>query len=158
ARWRRASARLQDELGLPPTHEEVARSLNLPEKKLAFIKKAIRVYNTAPEGEGRPAQGYIIKAEDLTRVYNTAPPTDENDEPPESGWSLDEMAMDGHSESPDRDMAEADDLQHVLVLLDRMDKRESTVLRMRFGLDDEEPKTLKEIGERLGLTRERVRQ
>jgi RNA polymerase primary sigma factor len=39
-----------------------------------------------------------------------------------------------------------------------MDKREATVLRMRFGLDDEEPKTLKEIGERLGLTRERVRQ
>jgi RNA polymerase primary sigma factor len=29
---------------------------------------------------------------------------------------------------------------------------------MRFGLDEEEPKTLKEIGERLGLTRERVRQ
>jgi RNA polymerase primary sigma factor len=29
---------------------------------------------------------------------------------------------------------------------------------MRFGLDDEEPKTLKEIGESLGLTRERVRQ
>jgi RNA polymerase primary sigma factor len=39
-----------------------------------------------------------------------------------------------------------------------MDKREATVLRMRFGLDDEEPKTLKEIGESLGLTRERVRQ
>ena len=39
-----------------------------------------------------------------------------------------------------------------------MDKREATVLRMRFGLDDEEPKTLKEIGECLGLTRERVRQ
>ena len=35
---------------------------------------------------------------------------------------------------------------------------EATVLRMRFGLDDEEPKTLKEIGECLGLTRERVRQ
>jgi RNA polymerase primary sigma factor len=29
---------------------------------------------------------------------------------------------------------------------------------MRFGLDDAEPKTLKEIGESLGLTRERVRQ
>ena len=43
-------------------------------------------------------------------------------------------------------------------LLDKMDKREATVLRMRFGLDDEEPKTLKEIGECLGLTRERVRQ
>jgi RNA polymerase primary sigma factor len=32
------------------------------------------------------------------------------------------------------------------------------VLRLRFGLDGEEPKTLKEIGDRLGLTRERVRQ
>ena len=56
------------------------------------------------------------------------------------------------------EMVEADDLQHVLQLLDKMDKREATVLRMRFGLNDEEPKTLKEIGERLGLTRERVRQ
>jgi RNA polymerase primary sigma factor len=39
-----------------------------------------------------------------------------------------------------------------------MDHREATVLRMRFGLDDGEPRTLKEIGETLGLTRERVRQ
>jgi RNA polymerase primary sigma factor len=43
-------------------------------------------------------------------------------------------------------------------LLDQMDPREATVLRLRFGLNDEEPKTLKEIGECLGLTRERVRQ
>jgi hypothetical protein len=39
-----------------------------------------------------------------------------------------------------------------------MDHREATVLRMRFGLDGGEPRTLKEIGETLGLTRERVRQ
>ena len=39
-----------------------------------------------------------------------------------------------------------------------MDPREATVLRMRFGLDDQEPKTLQEISERLGVTRERVRQ
>jgi RNA polymerase primary sigma factor len=43
-------------------------------------------------------------------------------------------------------------------LLETMDRREATVLRMRFGLDDQEPKTLKEIGFSLGLTRERVRQ
>jgi RNA polymerase primary sigma factor len=68
------------------------------------------------------------------------------------------MVMDGSAKSPDLEMVEADDLQHVLALLEKMDKREATVLKMRFGLDDEEPKTLKEIGECLGLTRERVRQ
>ena len=43
-------------------------------------------------------------------------------------------------------------------MLDEMDPREAIILRMRFGLDDAEPRTLKEIGESLGLTRERVRQ
>jgi len=43
-------------------------------------------------------------------------------------------------------------------MLDELDERESTVLRMRFGLGEHEPHTLKEIGEQLGLTRERVRQ
>jgi RNA polymerase primary sigma factor len=129
AKWRRATAKLQDELGRPPTHEEVARSLDLPKKKLNIIKKAIRVYNSAPQTEQA-----------------------------ETGWSLDEMLMDGHSKTPDREMVEADDLNHVLDLLQKMDKREATVLRMRFGLDDDQPKTLKEIGECLGLTRERVRQ
>jgi RNA polymerase primary sigma factor len=129
AKWRRASAKLQEELGRPPSQEEVARSLNLPKKKLNIIKKAIRVYNSAPQ-------------------------TDQ----PETGWSLDEMLTDWNTKTPDTEMVEADDLHHVLELLDKMDKREATVLRMRFGLDDEEPKTLKEIGERLGLTRERVRQ
>src|SRR5205807_126836 len=56
------------------------------------------------------------------------------------------------------EMVEADDLHHVQDLLEKMDKREASVLRMRFGLDEEEPKTLKEIGACLGLTRERVRQ
>ena len=46
----------------------------------------------------------------------------------------------------------------VMRLLESMDPREATVLRMRFGLESNEPRTLKEIGETLGLTRERVRQ
>jgi RNA polymerase primary sigma factor len=129
AKWRRATTKLHDELGRTPTHEEIARSLDLPKKKLGIIKKAIRVYNSAPQTEQI-----------------------------ETGWSLDEMLMDAHTKTPDLEMVEADDLNHVLDLLEKMDKREATVLRMRFGLDDEEPKTLKEIGECLGLTRERVRQ
>src|ERR1700730_12090808 len=49
AKWRRATAKLQEDLGRPPTQEEVARSLELPRKKLNIIKKAIRVYNSAPQ-------------------------------------------------------------------------------------------------------------
>src|SRR5436853_7706756 len=48
AKWRRATSKLQDELGRAPTHEEVARCLGLPKKKLAIIKKAIRVFTANP--------------------------------------------------------------------------------------------------------------
>jgi RNA polymerase primary sigma factor len=49
-------------------------------------------------------------------------------------------------------------LKTVLELLDTLESREATVLRMRFGLGETQPHTLKEIGSELGLTRERVRQ
>ncbi len=129
SKWRRASARLADELGRTPTPEEIARVLGLPRKKLPIIKKAIRIYNLTPQ-------------------------TDQAD----AGWSLGEMVMDEHARSPDEEMVESDNLVHVMQQLETMDAREATVLRMRFGLADNEPRTLKEIGETLGLTRERVRQ
>jgi RNA polymerase primary sigma factor len=128
-KWRRASAELSDVLGRTPTIEEIARVLELPKKKLAIVKKAIKVYNLVPQ-------------------------TDQ----PENGWSLGEMLMDERTKAPDVEMVEADNLKLVMVRLEEMDKREATVLRMRFGLNDAPPKTLKEIGESLGLTRERVRQ
>ena len=43
-------------------------------------------------------------------------------------------------------------------LLDQLETRDATVLRLRFGLSGEDPLTLLQIGDRLGLTRERVRQ
>jgi RNA polymerase primary sigma factor len=129
SKWRRASARLSDELGRTPTPEEIARVLGLPKKKLPIIKKAIRIYNSTPQ-------------------------TDQTD----SGWSLSEMVMDERLKSPDEEMVESDNLRHVMSMLDTMDQREATVLRLRFGVGGGDPKTLKEIGEQLGLTRERVRQ
>lgn len=129
SKWRRASSRLAEELGRTPTPEEIARVLGLPRKKLPIIKKAIRIYNLTPQ-------------------------TDQTD----AGWSLGEMVMDERVRTPDMEMVENDNLTHVMRQLGTMDPREATVLRMRFGLDDNEPRTLKEIGERLGLTRERVRQ
>lgn len=129
SKWRRASARLSEELGRTPTPEEIARVLGLPRKKLPIIKKAIRIYNSTPQ-------------------------TDQ----PEAGWSLGEMVMDDRAKSPEMEMVEGDDMTQVMRLLNTMDTREATILRMRFGLDNHEPRTLKEIGESLGLTRERVRQ
>src|SRR3989475_2131417 len=48
AKWRRATSQLTDSLGRPPTHEEIASSLDLPKKKRKIIEKAIRAYKTAP--------------------------------------------------------------------------------------------------------------
>jgi len=129
SKWRRASTRLAEELGRTPTPEEVGRILGLPRKKLPIIKKAIRIYNLTPQ-------------------------TDQA----EAGWSLGEMIMDERMQSPEDELVESDNLTHVMRQLETMDQREATVLRMRFGLNDNEPRTLKEIGETLGLTRERVRQ
>jgi RNA polymerase primary sigma factor len=129
SKWRRATARLSEELGRSPTPEEIGRVLGLPRKKLSIIKKAIRIYNSTPQ-------------------------TDQ----PEAGWSLGEMVMDESLKSPDEMLLNSDNLFHVMRMLEKMDQREATVLRMRFGLEDNDPRTLKEIGEALGLTRERVRQ
>jgi RNA polymerase primary sigma factor len=56
------------------------------------------------------------------------------------------------------DIGTDEELARAVVLLDQIDPREAEVLKLRFGLTGEEPLTLKQIGQRLDLTRERVRQ
>jgi RNA polymerase primary sigma factor len=48
--------------------------------------------------------------------------------------------------------------QQIRDILEELDEKEATVLKLRFGLDDDRPQTLQEIGDRLSLTRERIRQ
>ncbi|MFV0446838.1 MAG: RNA polymerase sigma factor RpoD/SigA [Planctomycetaceae bacterium] len=128
SKWRRATAQLQDKLGRTPSLEEVARLLELPAKKLRIVKKAIQLYNATPTSE-----------------------ESEN-------FSLGDIVPDERHPGPDTELTDNDSLKHVFAMLDDMEPREATILRMRFGLDGDEPRTLKEIGEALGLTRERVRQ
>jgi RNA polymerase primary sigma factor len=47
---------------------------------------------------------------------------------------------------------------HLGSALEELDPKEEKVIKLRFGLDGEEPRTLKEIGEMMGLSRERIRQ
>ncbi len=129
SKWRRASVRLTDELRRNPTPEEIARLLGLPKRKLPIIKKAIQIYNSTPQ-------------------------TDQSD----SGWSLGEMVMDERMRSPEEELLENDIMKQIKTMMHDLDEREFNVLKMRFGLENTEPHTLKEIGEQLGLTRERVRQ
>src|ERR1043165_8603602 len=116
SKWRRATVRLTEELGRGPTPEEVARVLGLPRKKLSIIKKAIHIYNQTPQ-------------------------TDQA----ENGWSLGEIVTDERQKPPEVEMVEGDDMTHILRMLETMEQREATILRLRFGLDDNTPKTLKEI-------------
>jgi RNA polymerase primary sigma factor len=100
---------------------------------------------------GLPAKKLKIVQEAI-RVYNAAAQEDVDG----AGLSLGELAQD--DATPDKRLTGAEEMSQVLGLLDRLEPREAAVLRLRFGLSGEEPKTLKDIGERLGLTRERVRQ
>jgi len=129
SKWRRATARLNEELGRTPTNEEVARMLGLPKKKLPIIRKAIKINNLTPQNDQSDA-----------------------------GWSIGDMVMDERLKAPDEELLDHDILRHAMSLLKDLDERDATVLKLRFGLDGREPLTLKEIGAELGLTRERVRQ
>jgi RNA polymerase primary sigma factor len=128
-KWRRATAKLQEELGRTPEPEEIAASLRLSRRQFNIIRNSIDV-----------------------NIF--APTTDQS----EGSLPLREVLIDGRTKAPNAEMFDADDRRQLFDELDKMDQREATVLRMHFGLDDDQPKTLREIGERLGLTRERVRQ
>jgi len=128
-KWRRTANKLADELGRVATDCEIAELLGLSKKKVSIIRQAIRVATAGAQ-------------------------SDQDD----GGGSIEEMLMDPGADAPGAELRKADSLKAVFQLLEKMDRREATVLRMRFGLDGEEPKTLKEIGAHLGLTRERIRQ
>jgi RNA polymerase primary sigma factor len=129
AKWQRASIRLLEDLGRTPTHEEVARLVGLPRKKLSLIKKAILINSLIPQFDQ-----------------------------PEIGWTLNEVVADERRYRPDEALLASDNLTYVMEQIELMDPRDASVLKMRYGLCGHEIRTLKEIGARLGLTRERVRQ
>ncbi|OJW24653.1 MAG: RNA polymerase subunit sigma [Planctomycetales bacterium 71-10] len=130
AKWKRASNILAERLGRQPTHEEIGKALKLSKKKVGIVAKAIRVNSLTHQPEH----------------------VDDDGQP------LDDVLTDERGKAPEDVMMESDDLERVLFCLDALDDREAAVVRMRFGLEPFDPMTLREVGEQLGLTRERVRQ
>lgn len=130
ARWKRVHKELEEKHGRAPTPAELAAALEVPAKKLRVIRRAVRAAQ-------QPVRHTSVD---------------------ESGPTFADMVPDTKTPMPDEALVSADTRETVRKLLDVIDKRESTILRLRYGLDGREPLTLKEIGEEIGLTRERVRQ
>lgn len=73
-------------------------------------------------------------------------------------WHLVDGIADQRLKTPDEELLEAFEKERVGKLLEAIEKREAEVVKRRFGLDNGEPMTLKEIGKEMHLSRERIRQ
>ena len=127
-KWRRAERILCREFGRAASFDEVAAQLGLTEAQKSLVAKARTASHLKLESGLSDEDG---------------------------SWSPDE-STDGGLE-PDAAFELSDERAEILRRLDRLDERERQVLLLRFGLSGELPQTLREIGRRLGVTREWVR-
>jgi RNA polymerase primary sigma factor len=130
SKWRSVSHELTFRLGRSPTIDEVALELGIPKESWPLLRRTIQTSSL----------GAQVSLDRLT-VHQ-------------------ETVQDEHAKSPDEHLLDKDLLSRLDELLEAIDEREATILRLRYGLgaDGAEPMTLKEIGKVVGLTRERVRQ
>ncbi len=126
---RRVERSLVQKLGRDPTLDEVARAVELPVERLEEFRR-LSVDPTSLD----------------------APVGEEGD------GSMGELIEDANAEIPVEAASYLMLRQHLAVVLDELNPRERTVIERRFGLHDAQPHTLEQVGEELGLTRERIRQ
>jgi RNA polymerase primary sigma factor len=124
----RAERTLWTQLGREPTLEEIAEEASLPLQQALEVKAAARASASLDQPVG----------EQEDAVFG------------------DFVA--GDDPLPEEEVEVSLRSQALTAALAALHERERQVLVLRYGLDDSEPKTLEEIGRRLGLTRERVRQ
>src|SRR5664279_3699985 len=124
----RAERTLWMELGREPTLEEIAEEASLPIEQAREVKAAARASASLDQPVG------------------------------ESDDAVFGDFVAGDDPLPEERVESSLRSQALTVALQALPERERHVLVLRYGLVDEEPKTLEEIGKRLGLTRERVRQ
>ncbi|MEE9370784.1 MAG: RNA polymerase sigma factor RpoD/SigA [Sedimentisphaerales bacterium] len=130
--WRHITSELRSKLGRMPDVEEVAEVMQLPLRKAKIINEVVKV---------------------ISSVLDTAG-TDGSDE----DQLLEATLEDQNAHGPEDELLADEEKIKVLGLLNEIDQREANILRLHYGLDGRKPLTLKEIGEKLGLTRERIRQ
>ena len=126
---RRCSLQLAEKLGREPTDDELAAEMNLPVARITLLKSVSR----------KPAS-------------LDSPLGDED------GATLGEIVPDEKSSNPYETLQSKTLVGDVNRVLSQLEPREADIIRLRFGLEGLEPLTLEEVGEKIGVTRERVRQ
>lgn len=126
---RRVAVQMSEELGREPSDEEIAEEIGMSPSKVAQLKTAA----IRPASLDAP-----IGDDDSTEFGEIVGDTE---------------AMDPFEMLRDKDLRD-----EVGDLLDVLDERERKIINSRFGLDGTPPKTLEEVGEKFGVTRERIRQ
>jgi RNA polymerase primary sigma factor len=133
SKFRQAMRELEDRLGRLPNIDELSEYLKMSVKKLKIIKKAVKAYHSPTQFTGGSAGS--------------------DDE-----MTINDVVADMNTPTPDESVCGSDELRQLQELLDQIDERAAKILKLRYGLEGQDPMTLKEIGQQIGLTRERVRQ
>ena len=129
AKIRRVGAGLSDELGREATDEEIAEEVGMNAAKVTQLKQA------------------------AIRPASLDAPVGEEDSTEFGELVGDTAAIDPYESLSDKNMQ-----MEVGDVLDQLDDRERKIINSRFGLDGSEPITLEEVGDKFGVTRERIRQ
>ena len=142
-----------------------ARVFNLPQKlsdQISMMKKKIAELKAEKGREPSReeiAAGLGVSAEDVDDLMILAEKDVHlSDRLSDSDLEIESRIEDRGTPSVEYQIVKSSIQQQIRDILGELDEKEATVLRLRFGLDDDRPQTLQEIGQALKLTRERIRQ
>ena len=126
---RRISSELSEKFGRDPTEEELATEMNLPLSRVTHLKSVSK----------KPASLDSPIGDDESST-------------------LGEVVADENAINPFEKLQSKSLIGDVNIVLSMLDPREADIIRLRFGLEGRDPMTLEEVGAKIGVTRERVRQ
>jgi RNA polymerase primary sigma factor len=125
---KKKTAELKGELGREPTRAEVARGMGISEEDIDDLA--------------------VLEEKNVSL----------NDRLSDDGLEVEDRISDELSPPVEYQIIKSSVQQQIRAMIGELDEKEAVVLKLRFGLDDDRPRTLQEIGNELGLTRERIRQ
>jgi RNA polymerase primary sigma factor len=129
SKMRRVSMSMSEDLGREPTDDELSEEIGIDRAKLAQLKAASL----------RPASLDAPISEDDSTEFG-------------------EIIGDDRAQTPHEILSHRNMHDQLDGLLDVLDERERKIIDARFGLNGQKPKTLEEVGQEFGVTRERIRQ